>query len=139
MSEILDIPIARTRVGWGARVALDPAAAPVEPALEEVPRIARTLALAHVMQGMIDDGEVTDQAELARMIGFTRARVTQILDLTLLAPDIQDAILAADDKTAWPWPNERNLRGLALTPWRRQRWAWGRWTGVGIDDRDGGA
>jgi ParB-like chromosome segregation protein Spo0J len=125
VSEVFDIPMARTRVGWGARVALDPAAAPAEPEpSEEVPRIARTLALAHVMQRMIDGGEVKDQAELARMLGFTRARVTQMLDLTLLAPDIQEAILAADALQAGDARHEGDLRGLAGMTWRRQRAAW---------------
>ena len=91
MSEVFEVAIGRTRIGWGARVSLDPAAVVAASApTEQVPRIARTLALAHVMQRMIDRGEVKDQAELARMLGFTRARVTQMLDLTLLAPDIQE-------------------------------------------------
>jgi len=39
-----------------------------------------------------DNGEVKNRAELARREGITRARVTQIMDLLPLAPDIQRAI-----------------------------------------------
>src|SRR5450759_215481 len=56
-------------------------------------RVAVTLALAHQIQRAIDRGEIRDQAEAARRLGLTRARLTQILDLTLLAPDIQEEIL----------------------------------------------
>ena len=45
------------------------------------------------MQGLIDDGVVRDYAELARLGHVSRARVTQIMNLNLLAPDIQEEIL----------------------------------------------
>ena len=50
------------------------------------PVVARTLVLAHKMQAMIDRGRFADQAGLARMFGFARARISQMLDLTLLVP-----------------------------------------------------
>jgi hypothetical protein len=120
MSEVFEVAIGRTRVGWGARVSLDPAAAAAskEP-VDDVPRIARTLAVAHVMQRMIDNGEVRDQAELARVVGFTRARVTQLLDLTLLAPDIQEALLLGHAPL-----DTRVLRPWATQTWRSQRARW---------------
>jgi len=51
-------------------------------------RVAIMLALAHKIQQAIDGGVVRDRAEVARRLGLTRARVTQLLDLALLAPDI---------------------------------------------------
>lgn len=36
----------------------------------------------------------SDRAELARMVGLTRARVTRILDLLLLTSDIEEEVLA---------------------------------------------
>ncbi len=53
-------------------------------------RVAQMLACAHQMQAMIERGEVQDRTELAGRFGFTRARITQLLDLLLLAPDIQE-------------------------------------------------
>ena len=58
-----------------------------------MPRVARLLALAHKFQGMLDRGEVASMAELARLGCVTPARITQIMDLLLLAPDIQEEIL----------------------------------------------
>jgi len=47
--------------------------------------VARTLALAHLFRELIDAGVVRDQAELAAVTGFPRARITQTMALTLLA------------------------------------------------------
>ena len=60
---------------------------------EKVPRVARLLALAHKFQGMLDRGEVKSMAELARLGGVSRARITQIMDLLMLAPEIQEEVL----------------------------------------------
>jgi len=68
----------------------------LEPAIPAVPGpipLAYTLAFAHHMEHLIESGEVANRAELARIFGLSRARVTQILDLTLLAPDIQEETL----------------------------------------------
>src|SRR4030095_11623161 len=59
-----------------------------------VPRGVRHLALAHEIERRIRVGELDDLAHAARAFGLTRARVTQITNLTLLAPAIQEAILA---------------------------------------------
>jgi hypothetical protein len=49
-------------------------------------KVARMLAIAHHLQSAIDRGLVADRAAVARKLGLTRARVTQLLDLLLLAP-----------------------------------------------------
>ena len=53
-----------------------PTAATLSPptAPARVPRVARVLALAHHWQGLIRSGAVRDQAELARLVGVSRAR-----------------------------------------------------------------
>ena len=63
------------------------------PAVGRVPRIARLMALAIRFDELIRRGEVKDYAELARLGHVTRARVTQIMNLLNLAPDIQEQIL----------------------------------------------
>ena len=52
-------------------------------------RIARMLALVHHLDGLIEQGTLTDYAHAARALGVTRARVSQITSLLLLAPEIQ--------------------------------------------------
>jgi hypothetical protein len=85
-------------------------------------RVAITLAFAHKIRHAILSGEIQDQAEAARKLGLTRARLSQILDLTNLAPDIQEEILfleAIDSRTPL---SERALRGvLRFTAWDEQR------------------
>jgi hypothetical protein len=81
------------------------------------------MALAIKFQDMVDRGEVRDYAELARVGYVTRARLTQIMNLLLLAPDIQEAIL--DSSTAWCGKStitERDLRCVSqIFNWSDQR------------------
>lgn len=101
----------------------------VPPALSwspRIPRITRLMALAIKFQEMVDRGEVRDYADLARLGYVTRARLTQIMNLLLLAPDIQEEILAQQlIETGIATISERQLRHLVLYPsWQRQRSAW---------------
>jgi len=56
--------------------------------------------------------EVADHADLARLAQVSRARITQITDLLLLASDVQKAILflSRDAIRTWPVP-PRLVRG----------------------------
>jgi hypothetical protein len=58
-----------------------------------VPRVARLLALALRLEQLVQTGVIATYAELARLGHVSRARVTQILNLRLLAPDLQEAVL----------------------------------------------
>jgi len=51
------------------------------------------MALAIRFEGLIQRGEVTAYADLARLGHVSRARLTQIMNLLNLAPDIQEALL----------------------------------------------
>lgn len=57
------------------------------------PRISKLMALAIHLQNLVAQGAIRDYAEIARLTGLTRARVTQIMNLNLLAPRIQEDIL----------------------------------------------
>ena len=67
-----------------------------------------------------------DAQDLARLGGVTRARLTQIMNLTLLAPDIQEALLHLPRITSGRDPiAEPQLRAVAAIPdWRKQRRLW---------------
>jgi hypothetical protein len=75
---------------------------------------------------LIRDGEVTDYADIARLGHVTRARVTQIMNLLHLAPDIQEAILHLPRTEQGRDPiTERDLRPIAaVIDWRKQRRMW---------------
>ena len=91
-----------------------------------VPRIARLLALAHKINGMIQSGELKDLAHAAKVCGLTKARVTQIMNLTLLSPAIQEAILDLPPVTRGrDTVTERNLREIVAEPlWNQQQVLW---------------
>lgn len=98
---------------------------PAPPKLDPVRRpakVARMLALAHHLQRAIDEGLVADRAAVARNLGLTRARVTQLLDLLLLAPDIQIAVLALEAVDGLEPTCERKLRSVvSAVNWAEQR------------------
>ena len=91
-----------------------------------IPRVARLMALAIRFDQLIRDGVVADQAELARLGHVTRARMTQLMNLLNLAPDIQEAILFLPPVENGRDPiTERDLRSIAAIPdWRKQRRPW---------------
>jgi hypothetical protein len=91
-----------------------------------VPRVARLLALALRFAGLLRQGVVADYAELAALGHVSRARISQIMNLLLLAPDIQEQILflprtlrGRDAIRLW------HLQPLALAlDWNKQRRLW---------------
>ena len=91
-----------------------------------VPRVARLMALAIRFDQLIRDGIVTDQAELARLGHVTRARLTQIMNLLCLAPDIQEELLFLPaTERGRDAITEKQLRPIvAITDWRKQRRMW---------------
>ena len=111
--------------GRGGRKRMQQGAAP-KPAgvlVGRVPRISRLMALAIRFDELLRSGAVKDYAELARLGHVTRARVTQIMNLLNLAPDIQEALLFLP-----PTPSGRDavkeweVRPVAAcADWRAQR------------------
>ena len=69
---------------------------------------------------------------MARALGFTRARVSQLMDLLLLAPDIQEEILFLELSPGGQPFNEREVRGRVLRSlrWDEQRRNWRALTAV---------
>lgn len=99
-------------------------AAPAQPG--NLPRVTRLMALAIRFEQLIRDGEVVDYADIARLGHVTRARVTQIMNLLHLAPDVQAAILSLPRvERGRESLTERDLRPIAaIVDWRKQRVAW---------------
>ncbi len=103
-----------------------PAPRPTVAPTGRVPRVARLLALAHRIDAMIRAGELRDLAHAAKVCGVSRPRMTQIANLLLLAPEIQEAILAMPPVTKGrDTITERTLRAIVAEPdWHRQRELW---------------
>ena len=91
-----------------------------------VPRVARLMALAIRLEELVKGEAVRDYADLARLGQVSRARITQIINLLHLAPDIQEEILflprtvKGRDRI-----RERDLRPIVAIPdWASQRRIW---------------
>lgn len=76
-----------------AKTIVEAGTQPEQPTPGRLPRITKMMALAIRLDHLIKTGQVTDQAELARVGHVSRARLSQILDLNLLAPKIQESVL----------------------------------------------
>ena len=99
--------------------------APPPPQVRRPARVAQALARAHRLEAAIAAGDYADRADAARQLGFTRARITQILDLILLAPDLQERVLDLEAVDGVEPISERALRQVVSTSlWSDQRAAW---------------
>lgn len=123
----IEFPVHFTR-GAAGRKDLSAGVEPPTPPAEagRVPRVARLMALAIRFDDLVRCGEIDSYADLARLGHVTRARITQIMDLVCLAPDIQEEILflprAERERDS---VSEHELRPVcAVADWREQRKRW---------------
>ena len=93
-----------------------------------VPRISKLVALASRLQSMIDSGEVVSFQQLAELGRISQPRMTQIMSLLNLAPDIQEELLYLPEVLQGKAQiHERLLRPLTTElDWRVQRRMWGK-------------
>jgi DNA invertase Pin-like site-specific DNA recombinase len=88
-----------------------------------VPRISRLLALALKLEQMIQEGTVKNYSQLARLSEVSAARITQVMNLLHLAPDIQEEILFVNTQQAQLRESAiRKLSGVVLWSEQRDRW-----------------
>lgn len=98
---------------------------PVPVVPPRTPRISKLMALAIRFQELLRDGTVVDQSDLARLAHVTQPRMTQIMNLLHLAPDIQEDLLFLPSVEGRDRIHERMLRPLtAMLDWGEQRTAW---------------
>jgi hypothetical protein len=86
---------------------------PRPPREPRTPRVVELLRKAIEWQTLLEPGEVTNQAAIARREGITRARVTQVMGLLRLTPEIRAGILSLPDMPRRPAITERALRPIA--------------------------
>jgi hypothetical protein len=112
--------------GNGKKLRAGELPAPVAREPGRVPRIARLMALAIRFDGLIRAGVIADYSELATLGHVTRPRISQIMNLLNLAPDIQEAILFLPRTHRGRDPiHLRQLQPIAgVLDWRKQRRLW---------------
>lgn len=122
MSLTIETPIHFKREKAGKKtVAIGPAPKQVPEPPDPVPRISRLMALAIHFDGLIREGTVRDYADLARLGGVSRARITQIMNLLNLSPWKQEELLFLGTEPEPATATERNLR--TSRDLRRMIWA----------------
>ena len=97
------------------------------PELTKPLRLARILAMAHIVSAQIMSGEIENYEAAAKHYRVSRPRISQIVDLMLLAPDIQEQILFMTNAQGCDPIGEHDLRPLIRQThgdWAAQRRIW---------------
>jgi hypothetical protein len=122
-SEALEISF---QLRSGPRVPKVGSSTPVTEGSGRLPRVTQVLALAIQFEDMLQRAEAKDFADLARLGGLCRERVSQIMRLVYLAPDIQVELLYLPPSATGRFPiSETSVRKIAsLLSWSEQRTEW---------------
>jgi hypothetical protein len=91
-----------------------------------IPRVTQVLALAMHFDDMIRQGVAKDYADVARLAGLCRERISKVMRLTYLAPEIQVELLYLPPTPTGRYPiSETCMRRIAsLLSWPDQRQQW---------------
>ena len=87
------------------------------------PRVVELLRKAIEWQALLESGEAANQAEIAGREGITHARVTQVMGMLRLAPEIQAHVLSMPNMVRRPAITERALRPIAQIEERKEQLA----------------
>ena len=122
----IDLPVHFQRGGHGSRKEMRSGVQ--TPALRpgRVPRVSRLMALALRFDALVRSGEIDSYNELALLGHVTRARVSQIMNLLNLAPDLQEALLflPLTQRGRDPIILADLMPIAACYDWRKQRRLW---------------
>ena len=115
----------RRRAGRREENDAGPASAASVPSAR-VPRLARLLALAWHIDGLVRSGTLASYAAAARLGHVSRARLSQILSLLNLAPDLQEHLLflQCPRRGRAPLTLRQLVRVAAALDWPEQRRRW---------------
>jgi len=105
----------------GRKEIILPAGAEAEPKVRQNRPLVLALARAHRWQRMIESGEVPGMESIAARLGVNRTYVARMLQLTALAPELVQAILAGKEPSG---VSLAKLRGGVPVTWDEQRRLW---------------
>ncbi len=83
--------------------------------------MAQLLRQAVEWRALLESGKASNQAAIARREGITRARVTQVLGMLRLAPEIQQHILSMPKTLGRQTISERALRSITMLDYEHQQ------------------
>jgi hypothetical protein len=88
------------------------------------PKLRQYLVLAYQIQEKLDGDNTLTSKQIAEWLGMTAPRVSQIMDLLLLCPRIQQEILLSEDKKLYSL-GEYHVRSIVKEPlWDKQVEMW---------------
>jgi hypothetical protein len=91
---VVSIPVSFLQRGGRKQIVVPPGAADWQPRANRCENsLINALAKAHLWRRLIESGKYTSAAELSRAAGINESYLCRVLRLTLLAPDIVEAIL----------------------------------------------
>ena len=126
---VISIPVAFEQRGGRKQIIVPPGMADWQPRANRCDNsLINALAKAHLWRRLIESGKYTSAAELSRAEGINESYLCRVLRLTLLAPDIVEAILDGRQ------PRTLELQSLLKplpTDWGAQRKALGFANGAG--------
>jgi hypothetical protein len=83
---------------------------PKPPREPKTPRVVELLRKAIEWQTLLESGKAVNPADIACQEGISRARVTQVMGMLRLAPEIRERILSMPDEVGRASLTERMLR-----------------------------
>src|SRR6516165_6228499 len=122
----IEVPVSFQRLGPDGHKRRDCGVEAARLPAGRVPRVARLMALALRLDELVRTGQVASYSALAALGHVSRARISQIVNLIHLAPDIQEALLFLP-------PTQRGRDAIILADlqpiatafdWRKQRRLW---------------
>jgi hypothetical protein len=126
---VISIPVSFLQRGGRKQIVVPPGMADWQPRANRCDNsLINALAKAHLWRRLIESGKYTSAAELSRAEGINESYLCRVLRLTLLAPDIVEAILDGRQ------PRTLELQSLLKplpTDWGAQRKALGFANGAG--------
>jgi hypothetical protein len=122
---VVEVELRTQRIEKGARVFVE-GPEPADLPVGRVPRVSKLMALALSIEARVRSGELASYAHVAELGHVTRARVTQIVNLVNLAPDLIEEILFLPRiETGRDLILLRDLRPIAQElDWKKQRKLW---------------
>jgi hypothetical protein len=126
---VISIPVSFLQRGGRKQIVVPPGMADWQPRANRCDNsLINALAKAHLWRRLIESGKYSSAAELSRAEGINESYLCRVLRLTLLAPDIVEAILDGRQ------PRTLELQSLLKplpTDWGSQRKALGFTNGAG--------
>ncbi|MBU4375873.1 MAG: hypothetical protein KKD29_00160 [Candidatus Omnitrophica bacterium] len=88
------------------------------------PRLRQTLVLAYQVQKLLKDDKAKTMKQVAQWLNMTPARISQIMNLLFLAPDIQKEILLSKNEKVHQLTEYKIFKIIMEIDWQKQRAMW---------------